>query len=94
MRTLADGRQVFFNQVIAACRGWQDSRNEANKSLCYGDGSGLADEHLATLIELSEKLTFDLPWETGDVALVDNFLVMHGRNPFQGKRRVLASLVA
>ncbi|MEL7517687.1 MAG: TauD/TfdA family dioxygenase, partial [Pseudomonadota bacterium] len=33
-------------------------------------------------------------WQPGDVALVDNFTVMHGRRPFEGKRRVLASLVA
>ena len=28
----------------------------------------------------------------GDVALVDNVVAMHGRRPFEGKRRVLASL--
>ena len=41
----------------------------------------------------AEVLTFDMCWETGDVVLVDNFLVMHGRRPFKGTRRVLASLV-
>jgi hypothetical protein len=30
----------------------------------------------------------------GDVALVDNFLAMHGRRPFSGTRKVLASLIA
>ena len=45
-------------------------------------------------IDLSDALTFDLAWQNGDVALVDNFLVMHGRRPFSGQRRVLASLVA
>jgi alpha-ketoglutarate-dependent taurine dioxygenase len=49
---------------------------------------------MALTIELGDKLSFDLPWQTGDVALVDNFLVMHGRRPFSGSRRVLASLVA
>jgi alpha-ketoglutarate-dependent taurine dioxygenase len=44
--------------------------------------------------DAGEEITFDVPWQTGDIALVDNFLVMHGRRPFQGKRRVLASLFA
>ena len=40
------------------------------------------------------SFTFDIPWQSGDVAVLDNFLVMHGRRPFEGKRAVLASLVA
>jgi len=94
VRTLKDGREVFFNQIIAAWRGWQDKRNDANRSITYGNGSSLAADHLETLLALSDSLTFNLPWKTGDVALVDNFLVMHGRNPFSGRRRVLASLVS
>jgi alpha-ketoglutarate-dependent taurine dioxygenase len=35
-----------------------------------------------------------LHWQQGDVALVDNYRVMHGRRPFEGERRLLASLVA
>ena len=42
---------------------------------------------------LALELSFDTPWQTGDVALVDNYLVMHGRRPFEGERRILASLV-
>jgi alpha-ketoglutarate-dependent taurine dioxygenase len=45
-------------------------------------------------IDLAEALTVELAWQKGDVAIVDNFRVMHGRRPFQGERRVLASLVA
>ncbi|MEL6368813.1 MAG: TauD/TfdA family dioxygenase [Pseudomonadota bacterium] len=39
-------------------------------------------------------MTFDIPWQSGDLVLVDNFLVMHGRRPFGGKRCILVSLVA
>jgi alpha-ketoglutarate-dependent taurine dioxygenase len=49
---------------------------------------------MAVAIELADELSFDTPWQAGDVALVDNFLVMHGRRPFSGERAVLASLVA
>jgi len=39
VRTLDDGRRVFFNQLIAAYRGWKDARNQAEKSICFGDDS-------------------------------------------------------
>ena len=43
---------------------------------------------------LAEDCTFDLPWQAGDLALVDNYTAMHGRRTFKGTRKVLASLVA
>ncbi|TFH75976.1 SyrP protein [Gammaproteobacteria bacterium LSUCC0112] len=94
VRTLEDGRRVFFNQLIAAFQGWQDKRNVAQKSICFGDGSVIDPQAMAIVIELSEQLSFDMQWQAGDVALVDNSLVMHGRKPFSGERRVLASLLA
>jgi alpha-ketoglutarate-dependent taurine dioxygenase len=47
-----------------------------------------------TAVELADALTFDVPWQTGDVALVDNHVVMHGRRTFTGARKILASLIA
>jgi alpha-ketoglutarate-dependent taurine dioxygenase len=94
VRTLDDGRRVFFNQLIAAFQGWQDKRNVAQKSICFGDGSAIDPQAMATAIELAEGLSYNMAWQTGDVALVDNSLVMHGRRPFEGERRVLASLLA
>jgi hypothetical protein len=94
IRILDDGRKVFFNQLIAAFRGWQDARNVGEKSICYGDNSPISNEDMEVVIRLSDLLTFDVPWQNGDIVLVDNFMTMHGRRPFEGQRRVLASLVA
>lgn len=94
IRILDDGRKVFFNQLIAAFRGWQDARNVGEKSICFGDNSPISNEDMEVVIRLSDLLTFDVPWQTGDIVLVDNFMTMHGRRPFEGQRRVLASLVA
>jgi alpha-ketoglutarate-dependent taurine dioxygenase len=94
VRTLADGRKTFFNQLIAAFRGWSDSRNDPNKAITFGSGDPITAEDMAPAIALADELTADCAWQPGDVALIDNFTVMHGRRPFEGKRRVLASLVA
>ena len=94
VRTLADGRKVFFNQLIAAAKGWKDARNDPSKSITLGDGTPLDREAVQAATELGDELSFDIPWQTGDVALVDNYVAMHGRRTFAGTRKVLASLVA
>jgi hypothetical protein len=93
VRTLPDGRTVFFNQLIAAWRGWKDKRNTPGKSVTFGDGTPITEADMDAAVRISDEISFDVPWQAGDVALVDNYLVMHGRRPFVGKRRVLASLV-
>lgn len=88
------GRRAFFNQLIAAFHGWKDSRNDPTKAVTFGDGSLLNPETMDRVAVIAEELTFDVPWQKGDVALVDNRVVMHGRRTFSGTRKVLASLVA
>ncbi len=94
VRDLPGGRKSFFNQLIAAYRGWKDTRNDPSKSITFGDGTPLDRDAVAEAIELGDELSFDTPWEAGDVAMVDNYVVMHGRRTFSGTRKVLASLVA
>ncbi|MGH0030732.1 MAG: TauD/TfdA family dioxygenase [Myxococcota bacterium] len=91
VRTLPDGRKAFFNQLIATL-GWSDARNEDARSVTLGNGRPLDAEALRWAGEQAEALCVDLQWQRGDVALVDNFRVMHGRRSFCGTRRVLASL--
>lgn len=94
VRSLSDGRQSFFNQVIAAYRGWRRRDGSDDPVLTFGDGDEIPVAVLESLVELSRALTFPLTWQDGDVALVDNYRVMHGRYPYSGsrKRQVLVCL--
>ena len=94
VKELSTGRRSFFNQLIAASKGWKDDRNDPSRAITSGDGTPLDVEAVHTASELADGITFDIPWQRGDVALVDNFVVMHGRRTFTGTRKVLASLVA
>jgi alpha-ketoglutarate-dependent taurine dioxygenase len=93
VRKLPNGRTSFFNQLIAAAMGWKDARNDPSKSITFGDGTPLDREAVILATQLGEQLSFDIPWQSGDVALVDNYVSMHGRRTFSGARKVLASLV-
>jgi hypothetical protein len=94
VRETADGRKVFFNQLIAAFKGWKDARNDPAKAITHGDGAPLDAQAVHTAADLAEELAFDVPWQPGDVVLVDNYITMHGRRSFTGTRKVWASLVA
>ena len=96
VKTLEDGKQVFFNQLIAAYMGWKGVKDNPASAITFGDGSHIAKEGLELVNSLSAQFTFDLPWQDGDVALVDNYITMHGRRPFTGerKRQVLVALAA
>ena len=94
VRRLANARTSFFNQLIAAFNGWKDTRNDPSRAIRFGDGSLLNPIDVATASAIADEFTFDIPWQQGDIALVDNYVAMHGRRTFEGTRKVLASLVA
>jgi alpha-ketoglutarate-dependent taurine dioxygenase len=58
----------------------------------YGDGTPIEPEVLDQLrgAYLAEKTVF--PWEKGDVLVLDNMSVAHGRESYLGKRKVLAGM--
>ncbi|QTL36472.1 TauD/TfdA family dioxygenase [Pseudoalteromonas viridis] len=58
----------------------------------YGDGSVIPDEVIEHINEAYKKATVTFLWEKGDVLLMDNMLVSHGRDPFKGERRVVVSM--
>jgi alpha-ketoglutarate-dependent taurine dioxygenase len=86
------GKDVFFNQIVAAAAGWTVAADDREPRLCFGDDSPIEHADLADTIKAAYQHTVDLEWQTGDVALLDNLKVMHGRRPFEGSRSVLASL--
>jgi alpha-ketoglutarate-dependent taurine dioxygenase len=58
----------------------------------YGDGSPIEASALELLREIHRQETVTFPWQKGDLLLLDNMLVSHGRNPFSGERRVVVAM--
>lgn len=62
------------------------------RHLLFGDGSPIPDEYMQTILDVYQRLEVVFPWQKGDVVLVDNVLVAHGRNPFSGGRKILVAM--
>jgi len=58
----------------------------------FGDGAEIPPPIIESLRDayLSEEVTFN--WIAGDILLIDNMLVAHGRRPFTGPREVLVAM--
>ncbi|KAK7095320.1 uncharacterized protein [Littorina saxatilis] len=87
------GLKTWFNSVIAAYRGWRDSRNCPEKAVTFGDGSPMLPNVMDDLDAVFSDVAVAVTWQKGDVILVDNRLVLHSRRSFTPPRRILACLI-
>jgi hypothetical protein len=58
----------------------------------YGDGSPIEPEAAAAVREAYEMEKLIFPWQNGDVMLLDNMSMAHGRQPYKGRREVVVSM--
>jgi hypothetical protein len=63
-------------------------------SCWFGDGSEITDAAMQQVRKAIDAETQRFDWQPGDVLLLDNFRVAHGRDAFRGSRRVLAALIS
>jgi hypothetical protein len=89
--------KTFYNSIVAAYTGWNDSRNVGERAVVLArDGpeeSYLDPAAIRDAVSIMQEICVAIPWKAGDVMLVDNRTAMHSRRPFEGPRRVLAGLV-
>ena len=97
------GERVWFNHATffhpstlpAAVREGLEAlfaEDELPNHTAYGDGSPFEAETLETLRAAYREETISFPWRRGDVLMLDNMLVAHGREPFEGPRQILTAM--
>lgn len=62
------------------------------RNVYYGDGSPLEPSALDEIRQVYREQASRSPWETGDVLMLDNMLMAHGRDPFKGPRKVVVAM--
>jgi hypothetical protein len=63
-------------------------------STTFGDGGPIDTEDLRPIYALLNSLEVAFPWRKGDMMLLDNIYVFHGRSAYTGTRDVQVALIA
>ncbi len=74
-------------QILARC-----GEDHLPTHAYYGDGDPIADEDLDRVREVMWENAVIFPWQQGDVLVLDNYLVAHGRMPYKGPRKILVAM--
>lgn len=59
----------------------------------YGNGEEIEEATLRAIRAAFDAAATDILWQAGDIALIDNIQVAHGRRTYAGERKLLASLL-
>lgn len=99
VRHRESGQEIWFNHAFFfhplslpdAVRHQIDA-SDMPFTACFGDGSPITENEYSQIMSAYRQATLRAPWRRGDVVLLDNELVSHGRDPFKGPRRILVAL--
>jgi len=58
---------------------------------CYGDSSVIPDTEMSKVRKVIWKNMVAYEWKKGDIIILDNQRVSHGRLPFTGNRKVVCA---
>ncbi|WP_224386168.1 TauD/TfdA family dioxygenase [Pseudonocardia sp. ICBG1293] len=95
-----DRREVWFNQahiwrkddsVTPDATNMDRWRKRIGYGAIFGDGTDIPIDYVEVISRTLTECTVPVQWEAGDVLLIDNRAVMHGRLPFSGPREVFVA---
>lgn len=86
-RTPAAHPTLFGSQLAWANSIFGPSYNYEAPRILFADGRDLPAELVAEMHALTSELTEDIDWQDGDIALIDNTRVMHGRRAIEDRSR-------
>jgi len=77
---------AFVNSILLVL--WQEDAVGTKRSIVrMEDGSKIPDDILAEIKNVSERLTREVKWEPGQIVMVDNTRMLHGRRSFEDTNR-------
>ena len=94
------GEQTWFNHGLFFSRyalgedilSSFDTIDDLPNDTFFGDGTEISKEEILELKNAYRQATVAFPWQEGDVLFLDNMLFSHGRNPYQGERKIIVSI--
>lgn len=84
---LYSDQPAFVNNILPVLV--QESNGHTHSLVRFADGSKIPDEVIAEINEVGDTLTLPVAWQAGDLVMVDNSRLMHGRFAFSDTQREL-----
>lgn len=66
--------------------------NNLPRNALYGNGEPIELEVLDHIRQVYEREKLKFKWQRGDIMLLDNILMTHGREPYKGERKVAVAM--
>jgi alpha-ketoglutarate-dependent taurine dioxygenase len=82
----------WLKYLSAKCFYWRKSSRL--HEISFSDATKVQRRDIYHVMDVLQENTVAMPWQAGDVMILDNVLAMHGRAPFSGKRRVLTAMTS
>ncbi|WP_328537497.1 TauD/TfdA family dioxygenase [Streptomyces sp. NBC_00344] len=97
------GDEVWFNQAdqwhpaglgdeTAAALAKVLPADELPQNVTFADGSPIPTQYVTQIRDRGLEFAVDVDWHQGDLLLIDNVLVGHGRRSYAGDRRILVAM--
>lgn len=97
------GEMAFFNQVQLHHIFFLDPTlrlsleslfkpEDYPRNVYYGDGSLIEDSVMEAILRVYWETAVSFTWRAGDILMIDNMLVAHARNPFEGERKIVVAM--
>eukprot|EP01018_Ginkgo_biloba_P040845 Gb_33797 [translate_table: standard] len=78
-------RRMWFNTIVGM-------HGKEQSSATMDDGTEIADEVVKGCAAIIEEESTQFPWQKGDILVLDNHAVLHGRRPSKPPRKILVSI--
>jgi len=97
------GELLFFNQIqlhhiscldpdVRASMLSMFRQEDLPRNVYYGDGTPIEDSVVKEISDVYDQLAVRFQWRAGDVIMLDNMMVAHARDPFEGTRKILVAM--
>ncbi|MFB8798798.1 MAG: TauD/TfdA family dioxygenase [Microcoleus sp.] len=71
---------TFINSLLPV-------KQAAPNALRFDDDAEITEDIVSELNEVADRITTEISWQTGDILMVDNTRIMHGRRAFSDTQR-------